>query len=68
MSFCSKCGAEVTENKAFCGACGNKVEITKTTQTQAVPPIPVRKKYGNSPSSGIPIGTIRMGDRASLYW
>lgn len=36
MPFCFKCGAEISEDTVFCKACGNKVEITKASQTQAV--------------------------------
>ncbi len=31
-SFCSNCGAKISEGASFCGACGEKVPLIKTTK------------------------------------
>jgi len=41
MSYCSKCGKEVSENSSFCGHCGNKITASPTAHPSSPSAAPI---------------------------
>ncbi len=60
MSFCKKCGSEITPGSAFCGSCGEAAPVAETPAPPAATPPPVAPPTMAAPPPGPPAAPAGM--------